>query len=351
MNKLIVGLPDKTDLLLQLLDYSVGVTIIDPTGDFAKAAANILPKPLTEQAIFFDATDTEHPIGLNVLKDVPKDNRQLLTEQLCACFDAMFAEGPTTLTRANANYYLANCLRLLLDNDQSLLGILKLLTDTSFRDTLECTDPIVAAFWLTVAKWDRKQRATNFAPLLNRMGLFLMSPTIRNIVGQPKTTFDAPIVIANLDRAKLGDTTSRLLGGLLIAQSRGPVVIVDYGFFRFPLPLAENRFTVSLNILDDARDQRPHLMGIAEKFVMAVTKWDAEELSFYLGVSNPRVLIDLDATTAYTHSGDFTPERPASLKRLGPLKKRTKACHTSARAEVERHVLKTLLGGRHASEK
>jgi len=344
MNRLIVGLPDKTNLLLQLLNFPEGVTVIDPTGDFAKAAANILPKALTENAIYFDATDINHPIGLNILRDVPPDNRQRLTEQICGYFDAMFAEGPTTLARANSNYYLANCLRLLLDNNETLLGVFSLLTDTSFSSTLKCTDPVVAKFWDTVRRWDNKQRQTNFASLLSKIGLLLMSPTIRNIVGQPQTTFTAPIVIANLDRATLGDTTARLLGGLLIARSTGHVVINDYGFFRSPIPFSENRFTVTLNFLDEAPDLKQQVLGIEDKFVFATTKRDAEELSFYLGVPNPRKLIELDQYTGYGLRGEFKPERPPSLKRLKALKKRTKACHTRPRAQVERAILRTLRG-------
>jgi hypothetical protein len=342
MNKLLVGLPDKTDLLLQLLDFENGVTIIDPTGEFAKAAANILPKRYTEQAVYFDATNHSRPIGLNVLTTTT--NPQRLTEQLCACFDALFAEGPATLTRANANYYLANCLRLLLDNDQTLLGVLKLLTDMSFSDTLVCHDPVVQKFWDGVAEWDKKQRATNFAPLLSKIGLLLMSPTIRNIVGQPRTTFSAPIVIANLDRAKLGDTTARLLGGLLIAQSTGPVFIVDYGFFRFPLPLSEERVTVSLNILDEAKEHKQSLLGVEEKYAFTTTKRDAEELASYLGLMNPRKLIDLGPDSVYGPRGEFTPERPPSLKRLKYLKKRTVACHTAPRVQVEGAITKALRG-------
>ena len=345
MNKLLVGLPDKTDLLLQLLDFDNGVTIIDPTGNLAKAAANILPKRLTQSAVYFDATNYQHPIGLNVLHNIAPDNRQRLTEQLCACFDALFAEGPSTLTRANANYYLANCLRLLLDNDQTLLGVLKLLTDISFSDDLACNDPVVQKFWSSVAGWDKKQRTANFAPLLAKIGLLLMSPVIRNIVGQQRTTYpDLPIIIANLDRAKLGDTTARLLGGLLIARSAGPVLVHDYGFFRFPLPLSENRFTVSLSNLAEAKEHKQALLGIQEKFAFTVTKRDAEELASYLGLMNPRKLIDLGSETVYGPRGEFPPERPPSLKRLKYLKKRTVACHTAARPQVERAIAKLLRG-------
>jgi hypothetical protein len=128
MNRLLVGSADKTDLLLQLLQSENAVTVIDPTGELAKAAANQLPARLTQRALYFDPADMARPVGLNVLQNVPADDRHRLTEQLCAYFEAMWPNG----WGAQSNYLLANCLRLLLDNRETLLGVLKLLTDPSF---------------------------------------------------------------------------------------------------------------------------------------------------------------------------------------------------------------------------
>src|SRR6202035_496911 len=103
--------------------------------------ANQLPARLTQRALYFDPTDMAHPLGLNVLENVPPDDRQRLTEQLCSYFEAMGLNG----WGAQSNYLLANCLRLLLDNRETLLGLLKLLTDTSFAEKclLQCKDAVV----------------------------------------------------------------------------------------------------------------------------------------------------------------------------------------------------------------
>src|SRR5216683_165086 len=230
MNRLLVGSADKTDFLLQLLQNENAFTVIDPTGDLAKATANQLSTRLTQRALYFDPADMARPIGLNVLENVPTDDRHRLTEQLCAYFEAMWPNG----WGAQSNYLLANCLRLLLDNDETLLGILKLLTDPAFAEKclLRCKDPVVLKNWQVINGWDKKQRQAALAPLQNKIGTLLMSPAIRNIVGQPRTTFSdkTEIIIANLDRAKLGDLTARLLGGLLIARSTEHVVIYDTDF-------------------------------------------------------------------------------------------------------------------------
>ena len=245
MNRLLIGSADKTDLLLQLLQSEASITVIDPTGELAKAAANQLPPALTQRALYFDPADMAHPIGLNVLENVPADDRHRVTEQLCAYFEAMWPSG----WGAQSNYILANCLRLLLDNDETLLGAIKLLTDPAFSEQLllRCKDPVVRLNWQVINSWDHRQRQAALAPLQNKLGTLLMSPMIRNIVGQKRTLFSnkTTVIIANLDRAKLGDITARLLGGLLITRSTGHVVVNDYGFFSAPLPLPQSRFTVT----------------------------------------------------------------------------------------------------------
>ena len=155
-----------------------------------------------------------------------------------------------------------------------------------------------------------------------------------------ETTFEkASIIIANLDRAKLGDTTAKLLGGLLIARSTGNVVIADYGFFGAPLPLPQDRFTVSLNFLDELSPiLRQAVLGIEDEYVFKTNKRDAEELSFYVGCSIP---VNSRNWTYLKHevtAGVVQPERPPSLNRLRALKKRTRACYAGRRLKIERTI-------------
>jgi hypothetical protein len=339
MNRLLIGAADKTNLLLEILQNETSVTVIDPTGEFAEAAANQLPPRLTQRALYFDPADMARPIGLNVLGRVPADDRHRVTEQLCAYFEAMWPAG----WGAQSNYLLANCLRLLLDSNETLLGALRLLTDPTFSEQLlrRCKDPVVRANWTVINSWDQKQRQAALAPLQNKLGTLLMSPMIRNIVGQKRTLFTAKtkVIIANLDRAKLGDITARLLGGLLITRSTGHVVINDYGFFCAPLALPQERFTVALDFLDELPPRmRYDVLGIEQKFVFKTHKKDADELSFHVGLMNPRVLVDLGPDEVRTPQGLVYTAQPPSLNRLRPLKRRTRACHTRPRSQVERDI-------------
>jgi hypothetical protein len=293
MNRLLIGSSDKTDLLLQFLteDFQHGVTVLDPTGGFARHAANLLPVGLTQHALYLDPADMRHPVGLNVLEGVIKDDRQRLTEQLCATFDMLFPQGENTLTRAQSTFLLANCLRLLLDTEgTTLLGVLTLLSDKTYRSSLleSCDDPVVLKNWDLIAAWKEAQ----FADLYSKMGTLLMSPMIRNIVGQ-STTLSPPIVIANLDRAKLGDTTAKLLGGLLLARTTGTVYITDLGFLS-PSSFVQDRYTAALRFLDEVPKLRQAVLNTHHKYIFKTNRKDAEELARYVGLPNPQVLVDLD---------------------------------------------------------
>jgi len=345
MNKLFIGSPDKTNFILQFLaeDFASGFILIDPTGDLARAAANIVPVADTQRAFYFDPSDMGHPAGFNVLEGVPPDKDSKLTEDLCAYFEGMWPNG----WGAQSNYILANCLRILLDNAGStVLGVLKLLTDKPYREHClsNCGDPVVRENWRVITSWDAKQFQGAIAPLLNKIGTLLMSPTIRNIVGQQTGTFSltrGQIVIADLDRAKLGDLTARLLGGLLIARSSGQVYINDLGFFAsdyLASLFSQNRFAVSLNFLAEtwrSPTLRQALLSIDNKIILRTNKKDAEELSFYVDAPNPRKLMELHDHEALTPTGNFVPEPIASLTRLKPIRKRSRARHTRPQRIVE----------------
>jgi hypothetical protein len=340
MNRILVGAADKTNLLLEFLenDYSNGVTIIDPTGDLARKAGNRIPASFVRHAVYFDAANTRNIVGINVLESLDKTKHQALVELLCSFFDAMFPEGANTLARLNATHVFANGLRLLLEQkDETLLGILKLLSNKDFRKRCidQSTDPVVRNNWEQINA-NPKQYESAIAFLQTKVGMLLMSPTIRNVVAQNMLlTSNDTILIANLNRAKLGDTTARLLGGLLMVHSTGPLYVHNFGFFAgrsdgLSSLFAQERLTLTLNYLDEVTQsvRQEVLNPSTEKYVFRTNRKDAEELAFYLGVPNPQILVDLNPNqvrSRTTGSEGYFPELPPTRKRLRAVKARTRA--------------------------
>jgi hypothetical protein len=88
------------------------------------------------------------------------------------------------------------------------------------------SDPVVRNFWLVeFATWNDRFAAEAVAPVLNKVGAFTANPIVRNIIGQPKSSFnirqimdERKILIVNLSRGQVGEDNAALLGALLVTK-------------------------------------------------------------------------------------------------------------------------------------
>ena len=74
-----------------------------------------------------------------------------------------------------------------------MLDITRLLTDKTFRKEVmtHVTTQWSNNFWkVEFATWNDKFAAEAVAPVLNKVGAFTANPLVRNIIGQPKTSFN-----------------------------------------------------------------------------------------------------------------------------------------------------------------
>ena len=213
------------NLLVQDIQNGHGVAIIDPHGDLAQEVLNYIPSSRIPRTVYFNPADLDFPIGLNLLRGVPRDLRPLVASGVVSAFKSLFSDS----WGYRLEYILYNCVAALLDFETgTLLGIFRLLTDDKFRAQVvgKIQDPLVKGFWeKEFAVYDKKFRQEAIAPIQNKVGQFLATPMIRNIVGQVKSTVDFErimdlgyIFIANLSKGKLGEDKANLLGSLLVSQ-------------------------------------------------------------------------------------------------------------------------------------
>jgi hypothetical protein len=141
-------------------------------------------------------------------------------------------------------YILRYAILALLDRPSTtMLDITRMLTDKKFRkETLEyCKDVSVLQFWKAeFGVWSEKQVNESVAPILNKVGAFTANPIIRNIVGQPKSSFnirqimdEGKILIVNLSKGLIGEDNAAILGAFLVtkiqlaAMSRSDIPDID----------------------------------------------------------------------------------------------------------------------------
>jgi hypothetical protein len=219
----------KSTLLLNMVVSDIregkGLALIDPHGDLAESILDCVPKRRIDDVIYFNPADLERPVPLNPLVSVHSEQRHLVVSGLISVFKKVWYEfwGP------RLEHILRHCLFTLLARPGStLLDIPRLLTDKLFRAEILKTisDPHLRDFWfLEFEKYSAWLRSDATSPILNKVGQFLMSLPIRNIVGQAKNTFffrkvmdEGKILIANLSKGKIGEDACSLLGAMLVTR-------------------------------------------------------------------------------------------------------------------------------------
>lgn len=213
------------NLILQDIEAGRGVGVIDPHGDLANDLLDHIPSHRVEDVAYFDPSNLEHPVGLNLLGHVHEDRRHLVASGVVSAFKGLWPDfwGP------RLEYILYAALAAILDcQNVSLLGVQRMLSDSRYRAWVvrQVKDPIVRSFWLhEFENYDKSFLHEAVAPIQNKVGQLLMSPHLRNILGQVRNRMDfrfmmdaGRVFIANLSKGKLGADKANLMGSFLITQ-------------------------------------------------------------------------------------------------------------------------------------
>ncbi|MFZ2682001.1 MAG: type IV secretion system DNA-binding domain-containing protein [Patescibacteria group bacterium] len=219
----------KTTLLENMILSDIyaghGCCYVDPHGDTVQKIIDYIPSWRINDVVYFDPADVAHPIGFNILESVDPTMKHLVASALMSVFKKIWEN----VWSARMEYILNNTILALLDTPgTTLLGVNRMLSDKEYRLEIvkNIQDPIVKQFWVTeFAAYDAKFASEAVAPIQNKIGQFLSSSIIRNIVAQAKSSIniremmdDQKIFIINLSKGKIGEDAMRLLGGMLITK-------------------------------------------------------------------------------------------------------------------------------------
>lgn len=205
--------------------YNQGYCIIDPHGDFAINNLRFIPESRIQDVVYFNPADTEYPVAFNPLELSDESRKPNVSSEVIGVLKRMFGDswGP------RLEHILRYTLLALLDRPScTLLDISRMLTDKDFRkETLDyCKDVTVLQFWKhEFGQWNDKQINESIAPVLNKVGAFTANPIIRNIIGQPKSSFDVrkimdegKILVVNLSKGLIGEDNAGILGAFLVTK-------------------------------------------------------------------------------------------------------------------------------------
>ena len=216
------------NLLLQDIEAGRGCGLLDPHGDLSNDLLDHIPRWRTRDLVYFDPGDRARPIAFNPLAPVPEDERHLVARGIVLACRHLWADswGPRLA------YILHNAVAALLDasaryGGQTLLALPRLLTEPPFRARVvrAIENPQVRQFWESeFPGYGERLAAEALAPIQNKIGQFVTSPVLRNILGQVRSTIrpseimdEGRIFIANLGKGTIGEDDANLLGSLLVA--------------------------------------------------------------------------------------------------------------------------------------
>jgi hypothetical protein len=213
------------NMVVQDIRNGNGFAFIDPHGKTAQLLLEYIPKERMNDVLYFAPQDLDFPISFNVMEDVGYDKRHLVVSGLMSSFKKIWQDAWS----ARMEYILSNTLLALLEYPgATLLSVNKMLSDKKYREKVvdNITDTAVRSFWVDeFANYTDRMAAEAVPAIQNKVGQFTANPLIRNIIGQPKSSFDIrefmdsrKILIINLSKGLVGEANANLLGSMMVTK-------------------------------------------------------------------------------------------------------------------------------------
>jgi len=319
------------NMAVQDMQNGEGMAFIDPHGKTADLLIDYVPKERVKDVVYFAPFDLNYPISFNVMEDVGYERRFLVVSGLMSAFKKIWQDAWS----ARMEYILSNTILALLEYPGStLIGVNRMLSDKEYRNLVVANikDPAVKSFWVDeFAKYNERYMQEAGDAIKNKIGQFTSNPMIRNIIGQPKSSFDfrelmdkKKIVIINLSKGQVGEGNANLLGSMLItkiylaAMSRAdaaPAVIKNMPNFYLYVDEFQSFANESFaNILSEARKYKLNLT-MAHQYIEQMSE---EVRSAVFGNVGTMIAFRVGAYDADVLEKEFAPQFEANdLVNLG----------------------------------
>ena len=322
----------KSTLLLNTIVQDIqaghGVGLLDPHGDLVQAVLKRIPENRLADVILFDPADEEYPFALNILEAKDEAERERIVQETVMSLERYFPSSWGPRLERILTYTIHTVLHAV--PGATLADVERMLTDEAFRKQVlgKTKDPRFLQFWHQQFKFFPKNASD---PVLNKLSVFLMSRTVRNIICQRHSAIDfdkllneRKILLANLSTGLLTEKIAGTFGSFLVTK------IVNAAFRRARLPehqrqpwyLYVDEFQAFMNlsvgfdrILAEARKYNLVLAGLANQYVGQLSPQVRQAIFGNVGVFVTfRLGVD-DANLVQKELGVFTAEEIMNLER------------------------------------
>lgn len=355
----------KTTLMKNMIVQDIlrgdGVCMIDPHGTDIEDVLGAIPPEREKDIIYFDPSQIENPVGLNMLEydETKPEQKTFVVNELFSIFQRLYGANPESMGPMFEQYF-RNATLLVMEDPESgntLMDISRVMVDAKYRRLKleKARNPVVVQFWREIAtKAGGEASLENIVPyIVSKFDVFTANDYMRPIIGQQKSAFnfrqimdEKKILLVNLSKGRLGEINANLIGmiivGKILMAALSRVDDASKGFPPFYLHMDEfqNISTNSISaILSEARKYKLGLT-IAHQFIAQLEESikdavfgnvgsiaafrvgpdDAGVLeSQFLPVFSASDLMNVPNRNAYVRVlADGTPTKPFSIGTLPP---------------------------------
>ncbi|MDZ7337607.1 MAG: type IV secretion system DNA-binding domain-containing protein [candidate division KSB1 bacterium] len=233
----------KTTLLKTIIVGDVkagrGLAVIDPHGDLFDELLRYIPENRLDDVVILDPSDTEFPVGLNMLECSNEEQRYFVVREMRAIMERLLEDqyGVNASPFAGPVFYqhLQKSLLWVMSrpNDPgTLLEFYEIYQRKGFWRKwlpLKNPDPLLKRWQKFLENFDPTARYGEGLSwgewISSKFEDFLLDPKLRLIFGQKRSTIDlrrimdeGKILLVNLAKGELSEANSRFLGMVLMAK-------------------------------------------------------------------------------------------------------------------------------------
>ncbi len=393
-----------SEMAKQDIRNGAGVCIVDPHGSLVEDILPSIPKERLDDVVLFDPSDTDRPIGLNMLEADTPEQADFACQEMISIFYKLVTD-PSMIGPMFEHNMRNAMLTLMADRQEpgTIAEIPRIFTDPEFQryKVGKLRDPMVRAFWeKEMAKTSDFHKSEMLGYLISKVGRFVENEMVRNIIGQSSSGFSfrevmdqGKILLVNLSKGKVGEVNANLLGLIIVSKLQMAALaradLPEQGRKDFYLYVDEfqNFITDSIaTILAEARKYRLNLTMAHQYIGQLVNGQDTKirdavfgnvgtQVCFRIGVEDAEVMakqfapvfdeydvINIPRYTAYVRLLiDNSASRPFNVATLPPtvgdpaitalIRERSRQRYGRDKQEVEAEILKRArLGGAPAAQ-
>ena len=216
------------DMALQDIKAGHGVCFIDPHDTYESLLERI-PQDRIDDVIYFDPSQTERPMGFNVMECEREDQKDFVTSSIINLMYKLYDPYKTGIVGPRFEHAIRNImLTVMIEPGATFIEIVRCLTDQSYVQELlpKLTDPMVRRYWTDqIAQTSDFHKSEVLDYIVSKFGRFITNTMMRNIIGQSTSSFnfrramdEGKILIINLAKGTIGEENSAFLGLVLIPK-------------------------------------------------------------------------------------------------------------------------------------